>query len=122
MTLDRFIHKLKCFFSETYRQQRREATEKLIDDLKDSRQKLITYIEQSLLLLEHYYNQDCKRHLPGDDPTYLNELEAKLLTHQHILKGIKEGKRIREIDIRELKQTLELLGVKNETTGTVSQS
>jgi hypothetical protein len=120
MTLDRFIHRVRCFLSPKYREERRQATIALIEDLKGSRQKLIEYIEQSLLLMEHHYGQMCRMHRPGDDCSKIEAIEVKLVTHRQILEDIKTGKRIQQVDIDKLKQTLSLLGQINEAARTNS--
>lgn len=109
MTLDRFIHKLRCFFSKKYKEQRRDATIDLINRLTDSRSQVLKKIEDSITVLERNYAAACKQRAIGSKSHWLDEMEAEIVKRRFILQELKAGNRLRDIDKSALNDIMKLL-------------
>lgn len=118
MTLDRFIHRVKCFFSPTYKRHRRSETQKLVTQLKDSKERIIRKIEGLLRENSQRYGE-----LIADGvlcPEEARRLEKKMMYQHHRLSSIKNGGPKGSVDVgaflRDIFETSDIISEKHGYT------
>ena len=98
MTLDRFIHKVKCILSPSYRRERREATKQLLANLQASRDAVISHIEKLLQENSSRYGEMRARELYS--PEEARRIEKKMFFQYRQLQAIKAGRKSTDIDVK----------------------
>ena len=98
MTLDKFIHKVKCILFPAYRRERRAATKRLLDNLQESHAAIIVRIEGLLQENSRRYGEMRARDLFS--PEDARRMETKMFFQDRQLQAIKAGRKSTDIDVK----------------------